>query len=375
MAGIYIHIPFCKQACNYCNFHFSTSTKNYAAMVSALLLEIALQRHYLQGATIQTIYIGGGTPSLLPVEDVMKLLDQIANHFSITATPEITLEANPDDLNNTYLSALRQTPVNRLSIGIQSFYDDDLRYMHRAHNATEAENCLMAAQDFGFENISVDLIYATPNMTQMQWEYNVQKVMQLKIPHISCYSLTVEPKTALHTLIKKKQLPPPEDEQAEVQFATLMNLAQIHGYEHYEVSNFCLPDRYAQHNTNYWRGVPYLGIGASAHSFNQVSRQWNVANNALYVKALEQGVVPFEMEALTIAQQYNEYVMLSLRTMWGCDASKITLFGEEMYQYFLINVEPLVAARKLVQHDTVYYIPPAYRFQSDGIASDLFWVE
>ena len=187
--------------------------------------------------------------------------------------------------------------------------------------------------------------------------------MQLKIPHISCYSLTVEPKTALHTLIKKKQLPPPEDEQAEVQFATLMNLAQIHGYEHYEVSNFCLPDRYAQHNTNYWRGVPYLGIGASAHSFNQVSRQWNVANNALYVKALEQGVVPFE------------YVMLSLRTMWGCDASKITLFGEEMYQYFLINVEPLVAARKLVQHDTVYYIPPAYRFQSDGIASDLFWVE
>ena len=323
-AGIYLHIPFCKQACVYCNFHFSTSLKYKEDILAAMKAELAMQREYLQGTLVETIYLGGGTPSLLTADELNELFDTILKYYPVHELKEVTLEANPDDLSKQYLKALRNTPVNRLSIGVQSFREEDLLYMKRAHNAQEADYAIKAAQDAGFTNLSIDLIYGTPGLTDTDWKKNLAKVKELDIAHFSSYALTVEDKTALQYAIAAKKTTPVDAEQAAGQFELLMQQAADMGYEHYEISNLAKPGMYAVHNTNYWRGNHYLGIGPSAHSFNGTARRWNVANNALYAKGvLQEHKLVYEEEQLSSLAHLNEYIMTSLRTMWGCDLGRI----------------------------------------------------
>ena len=324
MAGIYIHIPFCRKACHYCNFHFSTSLKQKDELLAAILKEIEIQKKYLNTAEIETVYLGGGTPSVLSIKDLDILFKTLDTHFTIKDTAEITLEANPDDLSLDYLQELKQhSRINRLSIGIQSFSEEDLLWMNRAHNAIDAKACIEYAQDAGFDNLTVDLIYGAPTTSDEQWLKNMKTVFDYDIPHISCYALTVEKDTALHNLVKKGKMPPIDEEKSARHFEMLMFEMKRFGYLHYEISNFAQPNHFARHNSNYWLGVPYLGLGPSAHSFDGTSRQWNIANNAVYIKSLNDNKVPFERENLTPAQRYNEYVMTTLRTIWGSDPSVI----------------------------------------------------
>ncbi len=373
MAGIYLHIPFCKQACNYCNFHFSTSLRLKDEFLAALRQEMAMQREYLQGEPLDTIYLGGGTPSLLSYGELMQLFEVLHTHFKVSDSPEITLEANPDDLSVEYLTTLRKTPVNRLSIGIQSFAEEDLRYMNRAHNAIEARACIEYAQDKGFDNLTIDLIYGAPTTTHKQWERNLKAIFDYDIPHVSCYALTVEPRTALENHVRRGLTAAPSEDKAAEQFETLMTLMRKYGYVHYEISNFAQPNRFARHNSNYWRGVSYLGLGPSAHSFDGKSRQWNVANNAQYIKSIQANQVPFTREELTINQQYNEYVMTSLRTIWGCDPQHIAeKFGKKMLKHFNKQILPHVQNKTIETDDKCYFLTDKGRFLADGIASDLF---
>ncbi|WP_232831806.1 radical SAM family heme chaperone HemW [Taibaiella helva] len=374
MAGIYLHIPFCKQACNYCNFHFSTSLRLKAEMIDALGKEIALQRHYLEGQTIETIYFGGGTPSLLSATELMQLWEKLENYFPQQDLKEITLEANPDDLSPAYLRALKNTPVNRLSIGIQSFHDKDLRYMNRAHNAAEADYAVKAAQDTGLDNISIDLIYGTPTMTDKEWLENIAAAVTLQVYHISSYALTVEPRTALAHAIAKGSSREPDNSQTAAQFEQLVERLGAAGYEHYEISNFALPGKYAVHNTNYWKGRHYLGLGPSAHSFNTGSRQWNIANNTTYLKSiLTEGKVPFEKEVLTPEDQFNEYLMTSLRTMWGADLDHIaSVFGADARTRLLAESETFTDKGWMQIEEGKMILTTAGKLFADRIASDLF---
>lgn len=378
MAGLYIHIPFCRQACHYCNFHFSTSLKLKDEMVAAMLREIEWQATYLEGEPLETIYFGGGTPSLLDQRDLDLFFDKIFKHFTL-ATPdnqtpisniEITLEANPDDLTIQKINELRQTPVNRLSIGIQSFSDEDLKFMNRAHSAGEALACIQNAQSAGFENLTVDLIYGAPTTSDTQWAANLQQVFDLKIPHLSCYCLTVEEKTALAHFVKTGKSRPVDEEQAAHQFEFLIKQTEAEGYEHYEISNFAMPGWHSRHNSSYWQGKKYLGIGPSAHSFDGQSRQWNAANNAQYLHFLTDGKIPFEKEILTPVQRYNEYVMTTLRTIWGCDLKKIRALGFE--SHFLTNAEPFVLEKIIEQDSDIFRLTRKGKFLADGVASDLF---
>ncbi len=374
MPGIYLHIPFCKQACHYCNFHFTTSLKHKGAIVAAILKELELQRDYLGGAEIGSVYFGGGTPSLLEVSELEQIFSKITALHRIAANAEITLEANPDDLTAEKLSALRRyTPVNRLSIGIQSFNDEDLRWMNRAHSAAHAHACLRDALAAGFDDLTIDLIYGAPTTSDAQWAENLQLAFEYGILHLSCYCLTVEDGTALGTFVRKGQQPPVDEEKAARQFEHLMSAAAERGYEHYEISNFALPGRYARHNSSYWRGEHYLGIGPSAHSFNGHSRQWNLANNALYIKALEENKIPFEAETLTPAQRYNEYVMTSLRTMWGTDLEKIREMGEPFAVYFRQEVGVFLNNGTIENVGKIYRLSPAGKLLADGIAAELFF--
>jgi oxygen-independent coproporphyrinogen-3 oxidase len=373
MAGIYLHIPFCKKACHYCNFHFSTSLKHKDEMIGAMLWEIELQAGYLEGEAVETIYLGGGTPSLLDPGELNLLFDKIQRHFSLAEGPlEITLEANPDDLHAEKVKQLRQTPVNRLSIGIQSFQDEELARMNRAHRSAQALAAIHLVRDAGFENLTVDLIYGSPTTTHAQWAANLQQVFDLEIPHLSCYCLTVEEKTALWHFVKSGKAAPVEEEHAEAQFTYLMSAAGLNGYEQYEISNFARPGWYSRHNSSYWKGTKYLGIGPSAHSFNGRARQWNVANNAQYIKALQADNLPFQREVLTAEQRYNEYVMTSLRTSWGCDVKQIRELGFE--SYFLENVAPLVKESLIHQHGNFFFLTEKGKFLADGIASSLFHI-
>lgn len=328
MAGIYIHIPFCKQACHYCDFHFSTSLKYKDELLQALVKEINLQKTYLSNDTIETIYFGGGTPSLLNADELNLIIGTITKLHTVAANAEITIEANPDDLDKAKLQSLRQTDINRFSIGIQSFFDDDLEWMNRVHRAGEAEASVKRAQDLGFENITVDLIYGYPLLSDTKWKHNLDKVFELGIPHVSSYSMTVEPQTALASFIKKKKQAAMDDQQSAEQFILLMDAMQTHGFEHYEISNFCKPGQYSKHNSNYWKGVNYLGIGPSAHSYNGETRQWNIANNPKYIQALEKAEIPAETELLTETDRLNEYIMTSLRTMWGLDLNKLNTIAK-----------------------------------------------
>jgi oxygen-independent coproporphyrinogen III oxidase len=380
-AGIYLHIPFCKQACVYCNFHFSTSLKYKEDVLQAMLREIEMRSGYLsqsdafaQDTTIETIYFGGGTPSLLSADEINLIVDTIQKHYPIISLKECTLEANPDDLNKHYLQSLRSTPVNRFSIGVQSFREEDLRYMKRAHNAQQADYAIKAAQDAGFSNLSIDLIYGTPGLTDAEWKKNLSKVAEFGIPHFSSYALTVEDKTALAQAIAQKKTAPVNPEQAAGQFEILMEQAATMGYEHYEISNLALPGRYAIHNTNYWRGLPYLGIGPSAHSFNGITRSWNIANNALYARSiLQEHKLLFEEEKLTPAQRLNEYIMTSLRTMWGCDLHKI---ANEWDSSSADRVEKSARIFQekgwVIQQDKKLILTNSGKLFADKIAAELF---
>ena len=319
MAGIYIHIPFCKQACYYCNFHFSTSLNLKDALIRALLKEIELRSSNLDDETIATIYFGGGTPSLLSIDDINLILSSLNENYNISDSAEISFEANPDDITIEKLDGWKNAGINRLSIGIQSFIERDLKWMNRAHNASQALSCIQLAKQAGFNNFSIDLIFGVPGLSNNEWQKNVQTAIDLQVPHISSYALTVEPKTALQKMIAlKKKENVNTDIQAD-QFHILMRKMNEAGYEHYEISNFARPGFRSQHNSSYWQGEKYIGIGPSAHSYNGKERMWNKANNALYIQFLQQDIIPSEKEILSESQKLNEYVMTSLRTMEGMD--------------------------------------------------------
>ncbi len=378
MAGIYLHIPFCKQACHYCNFHFSTSLKYKEEMVAAMLREIELRRDYLSGAVLSSIYFGGGTPSLLTNRELNQFFEKIYSLFQVQSDAEITLEANPDDLTKEKLQALNQTPTNRLSIGIQSFAEEDLRFMNRAHNVTEARACIENALNTGFENLSVDLIYGAPTTSDTQWKLNIQTVVDYNISHISCYALTVEPKTALGHFVAKGKVSDVNEEQAARQFEMLVQMLRANGYEHYEISNFARPGWYARHNSSYWSGEPYLGVGPSAHSFDGKNvRQWNVANNAKYLNLMGIENLPglMEREILTTAQRYDEYVMTALRTMWGAQIEQIRAFGEEFAIFFLEKIQAFIRQQLVEAKGTAYVLTDKGKLLADFIASELFWDE
>lgn len=375
MAGIYLHIPFCKQACNYCNFHFSTSLRARDEMVAALIREAELQRDYLGGEKIETIYFGGGTPSLLPVDDLQRIVDALFRNFRIEELKECTLEANPDDLSRDYLKALRSTPVSRFSMGVQSFRNEDLRYMNRAHNAQQADYAIKAAQDAGFTNLSIDLIYGTPGLSDAAWKENIRKAASLGIQHLSAYALTVEEGTALEHAIRKRKSAPVDTAQSAAQFALLMEESAKLGYEQYEISNFAKPGCYAVHNTAYWQGVPYLGLGPSAHSFDgKRERRWNVANNALYLQSiLRDNKLPSETETLTAVQRLNEYIMTSLRTVWGTDLERVGReWGADAETALLQRAGRFIESGRAILQDGKLVLSSEGKLFADGIAADLF---
>ena len=373
MSGIYIHIPFCRQACNYCDFHFSTTLKNKDAFLNALKKEIEMQKQYLDGNKISTIYFGGGTPSLLSESELMSLFELLHKHFDIDDAAEITLEANPDDLTKEKIKQLKATPVNRLSIGIQSFYDDDLKLMNRAHTSGEALYVVKAAQDSGFENITIDLIYGITSLSHLRWKSNLQTAFDLQVKHISAYCLTVEPKTALAHQIKTGQLNKLDEQQGAEQFEIMLEEMNKNNFIQYEISNFCKDEFYSKHNSNYWLKENYLGLGPSAHSFNGSSRQWNVSNNALYIQAIEKGELSFEKEELTAGQRYNEYILTSLRTMWGTDLNYIEKeFGKEYLTDCLAEAAIYIEENKILLEKNKLILSDKGKLFADKIASDLF---
>lgn len=373
MAGIYLHIPFCKKACHYCNFHFSTSLRQKNDFTGALLREIHLQQNYLQGRAVETIYFGGGTPSLLEQEELNMILDQLRRSFTIHPQAEYTLEANPDDITAAKLAVWKQAGINRLSIGIQSFFEEDLQWMNRAHNAQQAEACIRLAQQAGFNNLTIDLIYGTPGLTDARWQDNVQKALSLGVPHLSCYALTVEPGTALQKMIAQHKKEAVDDEKQAHHFTLLMQWLEEAGYEHYEISNFAKPGFRSRHNTSYWQGKPYLGLGPSAHSFNGGARQWNIANNVLYIQSLEKDTVPFESEQLSARQQLNEYIMISLRTAEGIDLNRLEQqFGAAARSAVQASLQPYLQSNRCIIHEQRVMLTKEGKLFADGIAADLF---
>lgn len=373
MAGIYIHIPFCKKACHYCDFHFSTSPQYKEPMLHALKQEILLRKDYLNNQRIETIYFGGGTPSILSANELQNLIGIIVDQFEVSPKAEITLEANPDDLNPQKVKELRQTFINRFSIGIQSFFEEDLRWMNRAHSATEAQSSIKRVQDAGFENITADLIYGYPLLTNPKWEHNIQELIQLEIPHISSYSMTVEPATALSSFIKKGEQKAIDEGQSAAQFQILMERLQEANFEHYEISNFARAGFYSQHNSNYWEGVSYLGIGPSAHSFNGESRQWNISNNSKYIDHIQKGNIPAEIEVLTLENRINEYIMTSLRTSKGMNLDKIReQFGSDYANEIKNNLEIFIDKNWLKMDENVAILSTEGKLFADHIASELF---
>ena len=380
MPGIYIHIPFCKKACHYCNFHFSTSLQYKDAFIKALLKEIELRKNYLntdEGTTpeITSIYFGGGTPSLLSYAEIQLIFETLQQHFLIAATAEITMECNPDDLTPTKIEELKRTLINRLSIGVQSFFDDDLQLMNRAHNTGQAHQSIALAAAAGFENITIDLMYALPTLTDDKWIKNLETAFALPINHISCYNLTVEEQTALAHLITAGKVPAIDENRAINQFEILQNMAAQHGFKHYEISNFAKAGKYSLHNSSYWKGNSYVGFGPSAHSFNGTSRQWNIANNQLYNTALLKGETIFEKENLSVDTQYNEYVMTGLRTMWGADLNYInTKFGAVYSAHFTTNVLQFLNTSEVIKTENIFTLSAKGKLIADAVAAQLFIV-
>lgn len=373
---LYIHIPFCKQKCSYCNFHFSTSLRLKDEMLRAIKQELALRKDELENKTLKSLYFGGGTPSILSIYEIQSLIDETLKHFDFENNIEITLEANPDDLNEKFLSELSKSVVNRLSIGTQSFTDADLKLMNRAHNSQEAERSIKQAQDFGFENISIDLIYGSPTSNMEIWQENLEKIIKLSVPHISSYALTIEPKTALQNWISKGKIASPKDKEQNEAFYFMTNFLKNNGFEHYEISNFAKPNFHSRHNSAYWKYEPYLGIGPSAHSYNgKDTRSWNIANNSQYINKIKQNILPKETEFLTEKDRYNEMIMIGLRTIWGVDLSKLkSMISDEIWYFFQKEIEEKIGLGQLIIENNHLKIPEKHWFLADGIASDLFLV-
>jgi oxygen-independent coproporphyrinogen-3 oxidase len=371
MAGIYIHIPFCRKACHYCNFHFSTSASNIPEMVKAIVKEAGLRKDHINEG-IDTIYFGGGTPSLLAIEDLRFIITELMRLFTVAPGAEITLEANPDDISEEKLLQWKETGINRLSIGIQSFFEEDLQWMNRAHTAAQAVGSLQLAVK-QFDNITIDLIYGTPTLTDEKWKQNVEKAIGLNIPHLSCYALTVEPGTALDKMILQKKKENTDGEKQARHFELLMQWTKDAGYEHYEISNFAKPGYRSKHNSSYWQGKPYLGLGPSAHSFNGNEREWNVSNNALYLKSIEQGMIPSEKEMLTETQQLNEYIMTSLRTIEGLSLKVIsTKRGTDIADAIKKDAAIFLKEGTMTASNDHLILTNAGKLLADGIAAELF---
>jgi len=376
MAGIYFHIPFCRQACHYCDFHFSTQTKSMDEMVKALLRETQARAEYLEGETVETIYFGGGTPSLLDTDDINRILDAVYTYYPVSKDAEITLEANPDDLTYLKILELARSPVNRLSIGIQSFRDQDLRWMNRAHSASQADYAVKCSQDRGFNNITIDLIYSIPEMSDRDWLENIRKAVDLDVQHISAYSLTIEPKTVFGHQWAKQELHAVDDAASSGHFLTLVHELTRSGFQHYEVSNFCLPGMESKHNSAYWKGKKYVGVGPSAHSFNGDSRQWNVSNNARYTQGWLNGTPHFEVEQLDQRTKLNEYLMTRLRTTWGVDLDYIhTTFGVDLWKIESDYLQQLLQDGMMSKENATLKLTTKGLLQADRIASELFILE
>ncbi|WP_338841504.1 radical SAM family heme chaperone HemW [Flavobacterium ginsenosidimutans] len=374
MSGIYIHIPFCKQACHYCDFHFSTSMKKKDDMVLALAKEIGMRKNEFKEEIVETIYFGGGTPSVLSNDEINFLISEVYKNYKVIENPEITLEANPDDLSSERILELSKSPINRLSIGIQSFYEEDLKMMNRAHNSAEAKKCLEETTKY-FDNISLDLIYGIPGMSDEMWKQNIQTALDFGIPHISSYALTVEPKTALSKLIQTGKVAEPQDEVASNHFMILVEMLQKNGFIHYELSNFGKENYFSKNNSAYWLGKKYIGIGPSAHSYDGEKRGWNIANNSLYLKAIQNDELPIESEVLTVSDRYNEYIMTGLRTIWGVSLDRIEKeFGSEYLNYLLEQSQKFLNDDLLSIENNILKPTPKGKFLTDGIASDLFYL-
>lgn len=373
MAGIYLHIPFCKQACHYCDFHFSTNLSRKNDMVRAIASELALQKNYLLGENISSIYFGGGTPSLLDREELSLIFEAIHGNFTVDTAAEITLEANPDDLSAENLAAFSTSGINRLSIGIQTFNADQLKFLNRAHNADQARNCVILAKEAGFKNISIDLIYAIPSPDHTIWKNDLEVALALDPQHISSYSLTIEPKTVFGTWTKTGKMAAIDEEYAATQFEILMGTLEKHGYEQYEISNFCKPGFISRHNSNYWRQAKYLGVGPGAHSYNHSLRQSNISNNAIYIKSIANGNVPFEEDYLDNTAKVNEYMMTSLRTKWGCDLDYILQkYGINIKMMHLSYISKLLEAKLVFLSGNLLRLTNSGKLIADKIIEDLF---
>ena len=379
MSGVYIHIPFCKQACHYCNFHFSTSLRYKDELIESLVKEIAITPYFKTvddqpGKKISSIYFGGGTPSILNAEELELIFVALHKKFNISSNAEVTLEANPDDITAKKLSEWKQIGINRLSVGIQSFNEDELRWMNRAHSAVDSIKCIDEILQEGFTNFSVDLIYGSPLLSNDAWKRNVAMIIERKIPHISCYALTIEPKTPLDKMIRLNKTVPVDNEKQADQFLLLMDWMKKAGYEHYEISNYALPGMRSQHNSSYWSGNHYYGFGPSAHSFDGKNRRWNIANNAAYIQALQKNSIPFEEEMLTPVQQLNEYIMTSLRTIEGLDLAKLNNeFGNKYEEKLLLKSNKYILTKKLSAKDSSLILTNEGKLFADGIAADLFF--
>jgi len=372
MAGLYIHIPFCKQACYYCDFHFSTSQDLKDGLVSALCVEMELQKKYLKGESLDTIYFGGGTPSLLSKRHLQNLFDAIHKNFK-TNTPEVTLEANPDDLSKENLAMLKEVGINRLSIGIQSFDDAILKFLNRAHSSSDAMCCLDSAREVGFKNISIDLIYVIPGQDNNLLIENIDKAIAVAPEHISAYSLTIEERTVFGHRQKKGMFPIESEEVAAAQMEVLMDKLGNAGFDQYEISNFCKPGFYSRHNSSYWQQKKYLGIGPSAHSYDGLSRQSNISNNPLYIQSITQGKIPSQVEILSGVNKINEYLFTTLRTTWGCSLNYLlTQLGYDLLKENSQTINMLLEHKLIILENDLIKLTRNGKFLADKIASDLF---
>jgi len=374
MSGVYLHIPFCKKACHYCDFHFSTSMQTKDLMIKSMVKEIDVHCNFTDTA-IETIYFGGGTPSILGIQDIDTLLNKIKKTFVVVNEPEITFEANPDDLTSEKLRELKNAGINRLSIGIQSFHDDDLLLMNRAHSCDQAINSIKLAQEEGFSNISIDLIYGLPGLSASNWSANIQNAIDLNVQHISAYCLTIEKKTVFYNWHESNKIILPDDQQTLDQFVVLTDLLVANGFEHYEISNFGKQGYYSKHNSNYWLQEKYLGIGPSAHSFNGQSRMWNVRNNNQYIKAIAEKTTFYDQETLTPRDHFNEYILTRLRTKWGINKAELKDRHQTYYAILKKQMKKWLDQKMVLENDTFFVLSPSGKFIADRIISDLFIID
>ena len=376
MAGIYIHIPFCKTRCIYCDFYSTTRSELKSQYIRALCRELTERKEYLKGEAVETIYFGGGTPSQLSENDFKEVFKTIEQVYGTRKATEITLEANPDDLTEEYTQMLRTLPFNRISMGIQTFDDATLRLLNRRHNAAQAIEAVQRCRQAGFQNISIDLIYGLPRETDQRWAQDLQQAVSLNVEHISAYHLIYEEDTPLYKMLQQHSVSQVDEDSSLNFFSTLIDTLSAAGYEHYEISNFCRPGYYSRHNTSYWKGIPYLGCGPSAHSFNGTTREWNISSIDRYIKGIEEGQRVFETEYLGPTTRYNEFIITPMRTVWGTPIEKLKqLFGIEMWEYCRKMATPYLKSGKLEEYEGALRLTREGIFISDSIMSDLLWVD